>query len=90
MITNFGPAPSGAHRPDNRSRHGYNRCQRRVAVHVGLLPRDDIEAIMNAIISMALVLGVGGLAGAADDKAVDPVGTWKCEYEIGGSSGHPL
>ena len=42
------------------------------------------EAIMKAILSMALVLGVCGLAGAADDKAVDPVGTWKCEYEIGG------
>jgi hypothetical protein len=39
---------------------------------------------MNLILSMALVLGVFGLAGAADDKAVDPVGTWKCEYEIGG------
>ena len=39
---------------------------------------------MKAILSMALVLGVSGLAGAADDKAVDPVGTWKCEYEIGG------
>ena len=38
---------------------------------------------MKAILSMALVLGVCGLAGAADDKA-DPVGTWKCEYEIGG------
>jgi hypothetical protein len=33
---------------------------------------------------MALVLGVCGLVRAADDKAVDPVGTWKCEYEIGG------
>src|SRR5262249_9608167 len=33
-------------------------------------------------LSMAL-LGVCGLAVAADDK-VDPVGTWKCEYEIGG------
>jgi hypothetical protein len=42
------------------------------------------EAIMTAILSMALVLGAGGLAGAADDKAADPVGTWKCEYEIGG------
>jgi hypothetical protein len=42
------------------------------------------EAIMKAIVSMALVLGVCGLAGAVDDKAVDPVGTWKCEYEIGG------
>ena len=37
---------------------------------------------MKAILSMALGLGVCGLAGAAD-KA-DPVGTWKCEYEIGG------
>src|SRR6516164_4203199 len=42
------------------------------------------EAIMTAILSMALVLGACGLAGAADDKVVDPVGTWKCEYEIGG------
>jgi hypothetical protein len=42
------------------------------------------EAIMKVILSMALVLGVCGLAGAADDKVVDPVGTWKCEYEIGG------
>ena len=39
---------------------------------------------MKAIFSIALVLGVYGLAGAADDKAIDPVGTWKCEYEIGG------
>ena len=39
------------------------------------------EAIMKAILSMALVLGVCGLAGAADK--VDPVGTWKCEYKIG-------
>ena len=38
---------------------------------------------MKAILSMALVLGVCGLAGAVDDKAVDPVGTWKCEYKIG-------
>ena len=42
------------------------------------------EAIMKAILSMGLVLGVCGLAGAADDKVIDPVGTWKCEYEIGG------
>ena len=34
------------------------------------------------IFSAALVLGVCGLAGAADK--VEPVGTWKCEYEIGG------
>jgi hypothetical protein len=40
------------------------------------------EAIMNAIFSMALALGVCGLAGAAD--TVEPVGTWQCEYDIGG------
>ena len=39
---------------------------------------------MKAILPMALVLGICGLAHAADDKAADPVGTWKCEYEIGG------
>ncbi|MBX9581901.1 MAG: hypothetical protein K2X87_16475 [Gemmataceae bacterium] len=38
---------------------------------------------------MAAVLGLGacGLAAARDDdkgKKADPVGTWKCEYEIGG------
>src|SRR5206468_12845246 len=38
---------------------------------------------MKMILSSALVLGLCGLAGARDDKA-DPVGTWKCEYEIGG------
>jgi hypothetical protein len=37
---------------------------------------------MKAILSMALVFAVCGLAGARDEKA-DPVGTWKCEYEIG-------
>jgi hypothetical protein len=36
---------------------------------------------MKAILSMALVLGLCGLAGAADK--VDPVGTWQCEYKIG-------
>jgi hypothetical protein len=41
-------------------------------------------AIMKWILSVALVLGLCGLAVAADDKAVDPVGKWKCEYEIGG------
>jgi hypothetical protein len=40
---------------------------------------------MKAIFSMALVLGVCGLAGAADK--VEPAGTWKCEYEIGGQKG---
>jgi hypothetical protein len=36
---------------------------------------------MKTILSAALALGFCGLAGAAD-KA-DPVGSWKCEYEIG-------
>jgi hypothetical protein len=54
-----------------------------VAVCVRTLPFPHFsEVIMKAILSMALVLGVCGLAGAADK--VDPVGTWKCEYEIGG------
>ena len=39
---------------------------------------------MKAILSLAMVLGVCGLTGAADDKVAEPVGTWKCEYEIGG------
>jgi hypothetical protein len=41
-----------------------------------------LEAIMKAIFSATLVLGLCGLAGAQGDKA-DPVGTWKCEYTIG-------
>jgi hypothetical protein len=55
-----------------------------VAVCVRPLPFPHFsEAIMKAILSMALVLGVCGVAGAADK--VDPVGTWKCEYEVGGA-----
>lgn len=38
---------------------------------------------MKAILSAALVLGLCGLTVAQGEKA-DPVGTWKCEYEIGG------
>jgi hypothetical protein len=38
---------------------------------------------MKTILSTALVLALGGLAGAQGQKA-DPVGTWKCEYDIGG------
>ena len=54
-----------------------------VAVCVRPLPLPHFsEAIMKAILSMALVFGVCGLAGAADK--VEPVGTWTCEYEIGG------
>lgn len=41
---------------------------------------------MKTFQTLALVLGVCGFAGAADDKkAADPVGTWKCEYDIGGT-----
>ena len=40
---------------------------------------------MKAILSATLVLGLGGLVGAQGDKA-NPVGTWKCEYEIGGKN----
>ena len=55
-----------------------------MAVHVGPLPvRHISEAIMKAILSVVCVFGVCGLAVALGD-AVDPVGTWKCEYEIGG------
>ena len=36
-----------------------------------------------SILAAALVLAFSGLAGAQDAKA-NPVGTWKCEYEIGG------
>ena len=39
---------------------------------------------MKTILSMALVLGVCGVAGALEDRKGAPVGTWKCEYEIGG------
>src|SRR5438552_2705188 len=38
---------------------------------------------MKTILSAALVVGLCGFAGAQGEKA-DPVGTWKCEYEIGG------
>ena len=36
---------------------------------------------MKAILFLALALAFCGLVGAADK--VEPVGTWKCEYEIG-------
>lgn len=38
---------------------------------------------MKAILAAALVVGISGFAAAQGDKA-DPVGTWKCAYEIGG------
>jgi hypothetical protein len=37
---------------------------------------------MKTILTAALVFGLCGLASARDDKKADPVGTWKCEYEI--------
>lgn len=37
---------------------------------------------MKGILAMGLALGVCGLAVAQAEKA-NPVGTWKCEYEIG-------
>jgi hypothetical protein len=40
---------------------------------------------MKTILSAALVLGLCGVANAEGKKA-DPVGTWKCEYEIGGQT----
>ncbi len=39
------------------------------------------SVLLKAILSVALVLMVGGLAVAANQT--DPVGTWKCEYSIG-------
>lgn len=41
------------------------------------------QAIMKAVLSMALVLAVCRLAGGAYDKVIDPVGTWQCSDEIG-------
>jgi hypothetical protein len=38
---------------------------------------------MKAMLSLAWVFGFCGLVGALGGKG-DPVGTWKCEYEIGG------
>ena len=37
---------------------------------------------MKATLLAAMVLGLCGLARAADEKAT-PVGTWQCEYKIG-------
>jgi hypothetical protein len=45
--------------------------------------RNFLEANMKTILSATLALGFCGLVGAQVEKA-DPVGTWKCEYEIGG------
>ena len=39
---------------------------------------------MKAILSVALVFGHCGLVAGARGEKANPVGTWKCEYEIGG------
>src|SRR5262245_8618828 len=62
-----------------------NRRRRSRAVRVGRPSRHFSGATMKSILSAALVLGLGGLAAAQDEKdKADPVGTWECEYEIGG------
>jgi hypothetical protein len=38
---------------------------------------------MRAIIAAVVAAGLIGFS-SADDKKTDPVGTWKCAYEIGG------
>jgi hypothetical protein len=51
-----------------------------VAVTLGRFPYGTYsEAIMKAILSLAVCCLVVALG-----DNVDPVGTWKCEYEIGG------
>jgi len=37
---------------------------------------------MKAVLSAAIVIGLCGVV-RGDDKKSDPVGTWKCEYQIG-------
>jgi hypothetical protein len=41
-----------------------------------------MKTILTVEVTVALVFGICGLAVAQDAKA-DPVGTWKCEYQIG-------
>jgi hypothetical protein len=57
--------------------HKFGGARTRLSAH------NFLEANMKTILSAALVLGFCGFAGAQGEKA-DPVGTWKCEYEIGG------
>ncbi len=38
---------------------------------------------MKVIVATAMVLGLCNILSAREEKA-DPVGTWKCEYEVGG------
>jgi hypothetical protein len=54
---------------------GWNGRQRLEAVRVGRLPaRHFSEAIMKAILSAALVLGLCGLAGARDESGWEAPG----------------
>ena len=41
---------------------------------------------MKTLFAMSMVVACAGLAGAADDKVADPIGTWKLEYQIGGQT----
>ena len=87
----FGQEGTWPRHPDRWSRHSPNRSQRLEAVRVGRLPARNfleanmkiLEANMKTILLAALVLGFCGLADAQGEKA-DPIGTWNCEYEIGG------
>src|SRR5207249_1528272 len=62
----------------------YTRRQRpTIPVRVGRLARRLSEGTtMKAVLASALAVGLCAIAFAQDKKA-DPVGTWKCEYEIG-------
>jgi len=63
--------------------------RRRIKYLIGLIEGQFPEwgesaAHDKAMAIAATLVGSVILARAVDDKAVDPVGTWKCEYEIGG------
>jgi hypothetical protein len=76
--------PARPRHPDRLPGRPYNPRQRPGAVHVGSLPGGHSSgATMKAILATVVVFGLCGLAAAQGSKA-DPVGTWKCEYEIGG------
>ena len=38
---------------------------------------------MKAFLTFAVAIGLAGIV-TAEDKKAEPVGTWKCEYEVGG------
>jgi len=41
---------------------------------------------MKAIFTVAMLFGLCSILSAKEEKA-DPVGRWKCEYEVGGQNG---